>query len=283
MYQRFKAILSDFLITYLPTNADNGYDNDFIDLVEIVYGEGYLSQGGPAMVDQMFEGITLEGKSVLYLGCGIGGPALHLVKNHQVALVGVDPEKIMIQKCQEALAKTNATANAALKGSADFVLMENPFSLQQFPSGAFDIITSKEAILHVPHEQKPGYFREIFRVLKNGGQIVILDWQHSDPNYSDDLKAMMEMDGVPFNLTTPEEYRQVLMKAGFSNITINDITNQFAEQTQQDLALIEKKQEQIIVKFGKETYDYACKSWNIQGKAFKEGELLAGIIKAKKL
>lgn len=88
-----------------------------------------------------------------------------------------------------------------------------------------------------------------------------MDWQHSKPDYSDGVRAMMEMDGDPFHLNTPEEYHQTVVQAGFSHITIRDLTGTLAEQTLQDLSTIEPHQSQIVGKFGQEIYDYACNSW----------------------
>ena len=270
-----------FLLIYpSPICADNGYDTEFIDLLEIVYGEGYLSQGGSALVDRMFEGIELEGKTVLDLGCGIGGPALHLAKNHKTCVVGTDPDALMIQKSEAALERLQKHIH--VKGSAHFVLMEDPLTLQQFPDNSFDIVTSRESILHVPNEHKQHYFKEIFRVLKTGGQLVLLDWQHHSPNYSEEVKNMMEMDGVPFYLMTPEEYHQTIVQSGFSHITRTDLTDAFFKQTQDDLSIISTEQDRIIEEFGKETLDYSLNSWRIQGQAFERKELLVAFIKAKK-
>lgn len=282
MHRLLKTIIGVVLATQAAVYADNGYNTDFIDLVEIVYGDGYLSQGGSEMVEQMFEGIELKGTRILDLGCGVGGPVLHLIKNHDVTVVGADPEAFMIHQGQSALEWLCADTNKSIKGCAYFVAMKDPLTLEQFPDGSFDIVTSKEAILHVPHKHKLSYFQEIFRVLKKGGQLVILDWQHSTPNYSDDVRAMMEMDGVPFHLNTPEEYHQIVVQAGFSNVSINDWTSILAEQTLQDLTTIDSQQSQIVNRFDKATYDYARNSWNIQGRAFKNRELLVGLIKAIK-
>ncbi|MCH9631704.1 MAG: 2-methoxy-6-polyprenyl-1,4-benzoquinol methylase, mitochondrial [Chlamydiae bacterium] len=282
MHQLLKATLAALLIALLPAYADNGYDTDFVDLVEIVYGQGYLSQGGSKMVEQMFQGIDLEKKRILDIGCGVGGPALHLAKNYNVSVVGIDPETSMIRRSQEALDKLQTNSKDSLKGSAYFAVMEDPLSLQQFPDNSFDIVTSKESILHVPLEHKQNYFREIFRVLKKGGQLVILDWLHRSPNYTEDISAMMEMDGVPFHLTTFSEYHQTVLLAGFSDVAINDLTGLIAKLTQQDLITIDAKQNQIIERFDQETCNYAHDSWNIQAKAFEDRELLVGLITAVK-
>ena len=105
--------------------ADNDYDTEFIDLVEIVYGNGYLSQGGPEFVEKMFEGIDLKETKILDLGCGTGGPSLYLAKNYPVTVIGIDPEPLIIDRSQIALQSTSP-----MKGTASFELMEDPHSKQ---------------------------------------------------------------------------------------------------------------------------------------------------------
>jgi cyclopropane fatty-acyl-phospholipid synthase-like methyltransferase len=276
MHHCFRLIIFCILLVQHPSYADNGYDADFIDLVELVYGEGYLSQGGPDIMDRMFEGVALDGRSILDLGCGIGGPALYLAENHAATIVGTDPDDIMIQRSQAALGQ------AALKGTVTFVKMTDPLSLKQFPDNSFDIITSKEALLHVPFESKQDYFKEVYRVLKPGGHLVILDWMHSSPNYSADVKNMMEMDGVTFYLTTPQDYQKTIAHAGFSSVFLADFTALMADATEKDLAVIDEAKSQIIERFDEETYEYARHSWSIQGRAFAGRELLVGLIRARK-
>ncbi len=273
-----KKLLASFLIFHLCAFGDNGYDEDFVDLIEIVYGEGYLSQGGSEKVEQMFCGTDLTGKKILDLGCGIGGPALYLAKNYDLTVVGVDPEEMMIQKCKKALDQLDSS----WKGEASFALMEDPLTLKQFPDNSFDIVMSREAILHVPHADKVTYFREIYRVLKDGGELVVVDWQHSSSCYSDAVREMMEMDGVPFCLTTQEEYVQTVAEAGFCDVTLEDWTAITAAQTWDDLTIIEANREQIVQRFDEETYDYAYLSWGIQAQAFEDRELLVGLIKGVK-
>ena len=46
--------------------------------VETVYGAGFLSPGGAAEVGHILDGLAIEGRDVLDLGCGPGGAAVAL-------------------------------------------------------------------------------------------------------------------------------------------------------------------------------------------------------------
>ena len=66
-----------------PVSADADdlaeYDDTAIRFLEALWGDGYLSPGGPDEVDRVVAGLSLAGKRVLDVGCGSGGIALHLI------------------------------------------------------------------------------------------------------------------------------------------------------------------------------------------------------------
>lgn len=254
------------------------YEDEFISLIEMVYGEGLLSQGGVESINEMFQGIDLDGLKVLDLGSGLGVYDIYLAKHHQVELIGIDPQEKLVERANSNLRK----AEKDLKGSVSFLLMRNTNNLNQFPNDYFDIIFSKESILHVPNEVKEGYFKEIYRTLKPGGKIVIMDWLRSGPTYQENTKKMMEMDGIPYNLLTPIEYQEVLKNAGFKNIKFSDITSQHAQLTQQNIDKIISLENKIKSQFGEDTYNYSLESWGYQRDAFRSRDLLTGILKAEK-
>ena len=53
------------------------YERQYSDAVLVsmqsLYGKGFLSPGGAAEVFQIVDGVAVEGRHVLDLGCGIGG------------------------------------------------------------------------------------------------------------------------------------------------------------------------------------------------------------------
>ena len=58
--------------------ADHGtggdlYSGQLIGMLELVWGEGWLSPGGPEEVATAIKGIDFRGKTVLDIGCGVGG------------------------------------------------------------------------------------------------------------------------------------------------------------------------------------------------------------------
>jgi phosphoethanolamine N-methyltransferase len=256
-----------------------GYTEDFIALIEMVYGEGFLAQGGTDTIDEMFCGIDLEGLKILDIGSGLGGPAFYLARHHHVDITGIDPHAGMVQKAKQNLEKVRE----GLKGKIVFSIMEDPSHLKQFPDNAFDLIFSKEAILHVPLECKEPFLKEIYRVLQSEGTIVIKDWMHSSPHYSYNTKKMMEMDGIALNLQTHSEYQNALEKVGFKKIQFTDSTLQHARISQQNIDTILKLANKLKERFGQQTLDYSLESWALQRDAFQTYELMMGFFRAHKM
>lgn len=273
-------LLFQFIIYFtMPLSVTcEEYDNDFISLLEMVYGEGLLSQWGINSIDQMFEGIDLKGLKLLDLGSGLGMYDIYLAKKHDIELVVVDPQESLVKRANITLEKHKNK----LIGNVCFLLMKNPYNLNEFSDDLFDIVFSKESILHVPNEVKDAYFKEIYRVLKPSGKVLIMDWMHNSPIYGDNTRKIMEMDGLSFQLLMPLEYEGLLKRSRFEIIQFTDTTFHHEQLSQQNIDAIISLKEIIKIKFGEDVYNYSIESWGYQRDAFQSRELLTGIFKATK-
>jgi len=130
--------------------------------------------------DTLLDGLTWRGdENVLDVGCGRGllliGAARRLKKGKAT---GVD-----IWSTQDLSGNNpDATlANAKAEGVADRIKLENA-DARQLPFGAnsFDIVLSSLAIHNISHTQERAKaLREMVRVLKPGGRVVIYDIFHT--------------------------------------------------------------------------------------------------------
>jgi phosphoethanolamine N-methyltransferase len=262
----------------IQQSVSQGYHEDFIDLVEMIYGKGFLSQGGKASVERMLNNVAIENRKILDIGSGLGGPVLHLAEHYPIDITGLEPQEWLFVRAVQNLNEKSKS----LKGSAQFILMDHPSRLSQFADASFDIVISKESILHIPLEIKKSFFLEIDRVLKPGGEIVIMDWMRTTANYSKKTKKMMEMDGVAYHLMTPTDYRSMLQEVGFSHIQMEDVSAETARFSQENIYKIQELAPIIQEKYGQEVYDYCIESWGYQRDAFTSKELVAGIFRARK-
>ena len=195
-------------------NAAPEYDDEAIRFLEALWGDGYLSPGGPDEVDRVLEGLSLADKTILDIGCGSGGITLHLVDRHGAAhAMGFDVELPVVEA---------ARLRAAKRGlSARVTFVQAPPGALPFADRSFDMVFSKDALLHVP--DKDALFAEIFRVLKPGGVFAASNWMIShDGEPSQEMKDYIAAEGLSFAMASPGRYAQAMRRAGFADVVTRD-------------------------------------------------------------
>ena len=215
------------------------YDDRFVAYLEAVWGEGFLSPGGPEEIARILEGSDIAGRAVLDLGCGLGGCDLELLRRHGAGRVlGIDVEPQLIARC-EALA-----ARAGFGDRLGFRLVE-PGPLP-FEAAAFDVVFSKDAMIHIP--DKPALFDEVLRVLRPGGLFLASDWLRGLPGPpSEVMAAWMKSSALSFVMASPEETRAAMAAAGFAPVEVRDRADWFRAQSRRDLATLEGPAREAMV------------------------------------
>ena len=70
------------------------YDQQVIGFLEEIWGDGFLSPGGADEVRRVLQGVTINGKLVIDIGCGSGACAILLAKEYGAdSVIGIDVEK----------------------------------------------------------------------------------------------------------------------------------------------------------------------------------------------
>lgn len=108
-----------------------------------------------------------EGTTLLDVGCGIGGSSRILARDYDFAVTGIT---ISPQQVERARQLTPAGVNAQF-------FVDDAMALS-YPDASFDVVWSIEAGPHMPDKQ--GFARELLRVLKPGGLLVVADWNQRD-------------------------------------------------------------------------------------------------------
>ncbi|MGD1950671.1 MAG: methyltransferase domain-containing protein [Leptolyngbyaceae cyanobacterium] len=126
-----------------------------------------------------------SGTTLLDVGCGIGGSSRILARDYQFDVTGVT---ICPQQVERAQQLTPEGVTAKFK-------VDDAMALS-YPDACFDVFWSVEAGPHMP--DKAVFARELMRVLKPGGVLVLADW-----NQRDDRQ-------VPLNIWEKPVMRQLL-------------------------------------------------------------------------
>ena len=110
-------------------------------------------------------------RTVLDVGCGIGGASRHLAKGfgEGTSVTGITLSPKQVARATE-LAEQQGVRNA------DFRVM-NALAMD-FPDNSFDLVWACESGEHMPDKKK--YVEEMVRVLKPGGTLVIATWCQRD-------------------------------------------------------------------------------------------------------
>lgn len=128
----------------------------------------YLVGMGPRFRRETLRWAKLRpGERVLDVGCGTG-----VLTCLAAEMVGPDGKAVGIDPSQEMIRVAMRHAGAA-NGKVEFhvgAVEELPFE-----NGTFDLILSSMMLHHLPTELKKTGLREVFRVLKCGGRLLVVD------------------------------------------------------------------------------------------------------------
>ncbi|HVO00750.1 MAG TPA: methyltransferase domain-containing protein [Candidatus Cybelea sp.] len=249
------------------------YDDRMLKLLQIIWGDGFLSPGGPEAVRAIVAGLDLRDKAVLDIGCGLGGLDEILAGEFGARVTGVDVAKLIATEAEKRIAAS------PLKDRIDIRLVE-PGPLP-FENARFDVVFGKDAWLHIP--DKAGFFAEVFRVLKPGGIVTCGDWMKSPGPYSDDMLYFFKMEGLTYHFVTLAEYGQLLHGAGFTDVTLEDITDRARVDAHEEHRRMQGPLHGLLTReLGAEARDFFIEDWRSLTVVLDKGELRPARMRAKK-
>ncbi|MDX1575415.1 MAG: methyltransferase domain-containing protein, partial [Kiloniellales bacterium] len=119
------------------------YSDAVLASMQSLYGKGFLSPGGAAEVFDIVAGLSIEGRDVLDLGCGIGGASAVLAGELGAARVlGIDVEPESLKQAGELMEEVGLADRVSLAPVAP-----GPLPLHD---QAVDVVFSKDVLCHVP-------------------------------------------------------------------------------------------------------------------------------------
>ena len=258
----------------MSSNEDVEYTDDVIAELEWIFSEGFLSPGGREEVAKIVEDIDFEGKEVLDIGVGIGGPACALVEIHGAARVtGIDVEEPLLHKAAGLISSRGLQSRITLK-------QVNPGPLP-FADESFDAVFSKDSIIHIP--DKEALFKEVFRVLRPGGWVVMSDWYCGEEPFTEEMLDWLETAGLSFAMTPIQNDESFLRKAGFVNCVTLDRNAWFADFTQKSVERLSGPEyTAIVAALGQEDADVILSQTKKRAAISSQGQLRPGHLCGRK-
>ena len=231
---------------------ESEYYDEMMTLLELIWGEGFMAPGGAGNIEKIVDGVDLQGKRVLDIGCGVGGPAFILARTYDADVVGTDLEPHLIEIAKERAAKLG------LEEKTDFRVVEpGPLS---FPDSSFDCVVSSGAFTQIA--DKLGMFKEVLRVLKPGGVLSCYDWMKSEGEYSDDMLYWFKIEELTYAMETPERHEEILTEAGFVDVAITDASRWYREQVRVEYEKIRGElYPRMLELIGKEQSEHFVENW----------------------
>ena len=251
------------------------YDQQVIEFLEDIWGDGFLSPGGTDEVRRVLQGVTVDGKLVIDIGCGSGACAILLAKEyHAKRVVGIDVEKPVCD------AATNRVKAEGVSDKVQIQLVE-PGPLP-FTNDEVDVVFSKDAIIHIPDKETMAL--DAFRILKPGGQFAASDWLIShDNDPSPQMADYIKAEGLDFAMASPTRYANAMKSAGFIDIELVNRNSWYATEADKELQWLKgPKRSELQERHGKDFIDHQVEIWSKLVTVLKSGEHCPHHIRARK-
>jgi phosphoethanolamine N-methyltransferase len=246
------------------------YSKKRIKLYEKIFGEGYISPGCHKTTEQMCVLLKNLKKNaqVLDIGSGIGGAAFFLESQYGCVVTGVDLCEDMCTIAEERTATEGSTVNILL---GDILDME-------FTPKSFDVIMSRDTLLHLPEIKKRELFARCIEWLDDNGEIIIVDYCRRPKNepICESFEAYVTNRG--YDLHEPFAYGKLLEDAGFKKVETWDISGDFLEVLEADLQQFRKEHNPQPKHIEKEDFEYFEKSWLQKIEWVRSGDMRKGVL-----
>ena len=180
-----------------------------------ITGNETVNEAVLQLVKLMVQKLTIKSEfHICDIGCGYGATASLLADQYNAYVTG-----ITLSETQFNYAKAHYQKNSNPQYLLDDWLNNT------LPSSTFDAAYSIESSEHMTDKQK--FCNESYRVLRPGGKLAILAWLSKENPKNWEVQYLLEpicREGRLPSMGTIEEYRNLLLQAGFSDISYEDLT-----------------------------------------------------------
>lgn len=252
---------------------DIEYNDAMTNMLELIWGTGFMAPGGEGNIANLVEGLETQGRRILDIGCGIGGPAFLLASKYGADVVGIDIEPQLIEEARLRAEKLG------LSSRCEFVPVE-PGPLP-FPDESFDIVLSTGVIMQI--ENKMEVFEEARRVLKPAGVLTCYDWMKPEGDYSEDMRYWFKMERLTYSMKTFDEYEAMMRDTGFVDVEMSDRSEWYRQKVQEEYEQIRSDlYPRMVELLGQPEADHFVENWRAMTVVCAKGEVYQGYYRARK-
>jgi phosphoethanolamine N-methyltransferase len=259
----------------MADTAESGYSEDETGRLELIWGEGFLSPGGPAEVERILGGHDVSASTVLDIGSGAGGADLTLVRRHGAGeVIGIDVQPELVELARD---------RAAAAGLADRITyrLVDPGPLP-FADGTFDVVFSKDAIIHV--RDKDALYAEAHRVLRRGGRLLVGDWFRGEGDaLTPDVDSFVEAAEHGFVMASLAEVAGIVERIGFVDVGVADRRAWYLSEARSELERLRGgMRREFVERWGEEAAESEIRFWEVLVDRLTTGALSPGHIRGRK-
>jgi SAM-dependent methyltransferase len=246
---------------------ENEYYDNMVTMLELIWGDGYMAPGGAGNVENLLRGTNPQGKRILDIGCGIGGPAREMATTYGALVTGIDLEAPLIER---------ANSDARAEGLDDRCRFQTvEIGPLPFQDESFDIVISSGAITQT--NDKTGLLEEILRVLAPGGYLSCYEWMGTERDHSDDMLYWFKVEGLTYALETLDGYGRHFTAAGFKDVALTDASDWYRSESRREYELIKGElYERMVELLGQADADHFVENWRSLAIVCESGELQQG-------
>lgn len=193
------------------------------------------------LADILAEGLPPDPR-LLDIGCGTGGPTLHLARRTGGRVTGITVSREQLARCGERL-----TAATDLDGRVDFAYGD--VMRLDHADDTYDAAWSIDCFPHL--SDRPAGLREVRRVLRPGGHLLMTEFARRGTDIAPETEAFTQLWASP----PPTPFATLLgevEEAGFRVVRVQNMTANVALCGELMYVLYQERRDEIEQRFGKE-------------------------------